>query len=226
MEESLTDDKVEDVMRRIQNDEDAYVTMQGKVLRTNEKLKSCGVTDGCTFQVTSRMRGGGRHKDKKRGSEQEHNASAKGNEQKSLEEPKSDEGPAMIHMNEVLRRMEENEEYQKIIDLVSEGSEGDVQQKVHSSLAKIWMSWMSKEKFEHLEGGVWWAVEARRKERAEEQEQISGQEPGTKLRFGEEEPLEETRAESTDELEVTGRLAEVRTGRGSAGLVRGKDERC
>ena len=64
MEVSLTDDKVEDVSRRIQKNEDAHVTMQGKVLRGNEKLNSCGVTDGCTIQVTSRMRGGGKHKDK------------------------------------------------------------------------------------------------------------------------------------------------------------------
>ena len=106
---------------------------------------------------------------------------------------------------------------------------------------------MNKEKFEHLEGGVWRAVEARRKEREEEhkqrrqedqeegrrekqeqrrqeeQEQIPGQEQGKKVRFGEEEgPLEETRAESTDEPVVTGRLVEVRTGRGNAGLVRGE----
>ena len=67
----------------------------------------------------------------------------------------------MIHMDEVLRRMEENEEFQKIIDWVSEGSEGEVQQKVQSYLAKIRMSWMSKEKFEHLEGGVWWAQRKR-----------------------------------------------------------------
>ena len=40
MEVSLTDDKVEDVMRQIQQDEDVYVTMHGKVLRRNEKLKS------------------------------------------------------------------------------------------------------------------------------------------------------------------------------------------
>ena len=66
MEVNLANDKVEDVIRRIQNDEDTYVTMQGKVLRTSEKLKSCGVTDGCTIQVTSRMRGGGRHKVKKK----------------------------------------------------------------------------------------------------------------------------------------------------------------
>ena len=41
------------------------------------------------------------------------------------------------------------------------------------------------------------------------------------MRFDEEEQLEETRVKSTDEREVTGRSAEVRTGRGSAGLVRG-----
>ena len=64
IEVNLTDDRVEDIMRQVQNDEDAYVTMQGKLLKTSEKLKSCGVTDGCTIQVTSRMRGGGKHKDK------------------------------------------------------------------------------------------------------------------------------------------------------------------
>ena len=53
---SLTDGKVEDLMRQAQKDEDVYVTMHGRVLRRNEKLKSCGVTDGCTIQVTSRMR--------------------------------------------------------------------------------------------------------------------------------------------------------------------------
>ena len=61
----LTDDRVEDVMRRIQNDEDAYVTLHGKVLKRGEKLKSCEVTDGCAIQVTSRLRGGGKHKDKR-----------------------------------------------------------------------------------------------------------------------------------------------------------------
>ena len=65
MEVNLMDDKVEDVMRQIQKDEDVYVTMHGKVLRRDEKLKSYEVTDGCTVEVTSRMRGGGKHKDKK-----------------------------------------------------------------------------------------------------------------------------------------------------------------
>ena len=65
MEVSLEDDKVEDVMRQIQKDEDANVTLHGRVLKKSDKLKSCGVTDGCTIQVTNRLRGGGRHKVKK-----------------------------------------------------------------------------------------------------------------------------------------------------------------
>ena len=82
MEVNLTDDNVEDVMRRIRNDKGAYVTMNGKVLRTSEKLKSCEVTDGSTIQVASRVRGGGRHKDKKSRDEKEHAASTKKTEQK------------------------------------------------------------------------------------------------------------------------------------------------
>ena len=37
------------------------------MLRRDEKLKSCGVTDGCTIQITSRLRGGGRSKNKTAG---------------------------------------------------------------------------------------------------------------------------------------------------------------
>ena len=36
IEVNLADDKVEDVMRRIQNDEDAFVTMHGRVLKRRE----------------------------------------------------------------------------------------------------------------------------------------------------------------------------------------------
>ena len=87
IEVNLTDDKVEDIVRQVQNDEDAYVTMQGKVLKTSEKLKSCGVTDGCTIQVTSRMRGGGKHKDKKSKLEKK---------QVTRREPVRNEGPAVL----------------------------------------------------------------------------------------------------------------------------------
>ena len=101
MDVSLTDGSVEDVMRQIQKDEDVYV-------------KSCGVTDGCTIQVTSRMRGGGRHKDKKSKSEKKQTTNPGRPEQKRDGESRSDEGPDMIPMDEALRRLEENEEYQRV----------------------------------------------------------------------------------------------------------------
>ena len=101
-----------------------------------------------------------------------------------------------------------------------------------------------------LECGVRYSYEARRKGRGEEQEQrrqeeqeqrreeeqeqrrqeeqgqTTGQEQGKEVRVGGDEQLQKTRAESTDEPEVTGRFAEVTTGRRSTGLVRGGDERC
>ena len=122
MEVSLTDGKVEDVMRQVHRDEDVYVTMHGKVLRRNEKLKSCGVTDGCTIQVTSRMRGGGRHKGKSSKSEKKRTTKSERPEQKS------DEDPGMIPTDEAMRRLEEDEVYQKNIECMSEGSDGEVQQ--------------------------------------------------------------------------------------------------
>ena len=104
MEVSLTDGKVEDVMRQIQKDEDVYVTMHRKVLRRNEKLKSCGVTDGCTIHVTNRMWSGGRHKDKKNKSEEKQTMNSERPEQKRDGESRSGEGPEMIPMDEALRR--------------------------------------------------------------------------------------------------------------------------
>ena len=124
MEVSLTDDKVSDVIRQIQNDADVYVTMRGKVLKRNEKLKSCGETDGCPIQVTSRMRGGRKHKDKRSKAEKKQATNTERPEQKS------DESSAPMDKGEVLKWPEENEGYRKIIECVSEGSEGEVQQKV------------------------------------------------------------------------------------------------
>ena len=46
------------------------------------------------------------------------------------------------------------------------------------------------------------------------------------MRFGEEQQLVKTGAENAGEPEEMGRTTEVRTGRGSTGLVRGRDERC
>ena len=225
MEVSLTDDKVEDVMRQIQKDEDAYVTMDGKVLRRAEKLKSCGVSDGCTIQVTSRLRGGGRHKDKKSKVEKK---------QVTGQEPVRNEGPAILESEKeaVIRMLEENEEYRKIVKMFSGGSDEEYGiQYFTTELCE--KSGLDASQMKVLECGLRWAVEARRKKRGEEKRQQEQEEQrrqarqeqseqGKQVRYGDEEQFEETRAESTDKQKVTDGLAEVRTGRGSAGLVRGE----
>ena len=79
----------------------------------------------------------------------------------------------------------------------------------------------------------WWnaesggqLVEKRSKGRSIEEEQTAPQEQAKKVRIAEEEQSEETRVQRTDEKDVMGGLEEARTGRGSAGLVRGGDEGC
>ena len=52
--------------------QDMYVMCEGKVFFwKNDELKSCGVLDGSIVQVTSKMRSGGRHKDKEEQSGEE-----------------------------------------------------------------------------------------------------------------------------------------------------------
>ena len=53
------EDKVQKILNTVNgSDWDMYVTCGGRILREDDKLKSCGVRDGSTVQVTSRMRGG------------------------------------------------------------------------------------------------------------------------------------------------------------------------
>ena len=72
---------------------------------------------------------------------------------------------------------------------------------------------------EMLEGGIRRAVEARREGRRTERKQDK------KVRYAEEEQAEEPQARKTDEQDVRNDLEEVRTRRGNASLVRGRDER-
>ena len=81
----LPDDKISDVMRQIPSGGDMYVT-GGRVLRGSGKLRSCGASDGCTIQVMSRMRGGGRHKDKGGKAEKKQAASPKRSEPLQVKE--------------------------------------------------------------------------------------------------------------------------------------------
>ena len=72
-----------------------------------------------------------------------------------------------------------------------------------------------------METAIILAVDARRERKGTEKEQTTEQEQGKTVRFREEEQSEETRAQSTGERDVMSGFAEVRTGRGSAGLIRG-----
>ena len=211
-------DKVDDIVKKIPiGDQDVYVTSGGRILRRSDKLKSCEVRDGSTVEVTSRMRGGGKHKDKK-----------------SKVEKQAASAKTPVQMDEARKWFEEHQEYLKILDCTSEETEEEVQQKVQNYLACMQkVSWMTKEEFEHLEKLVRQMVETRRNGMDEDQDQRrqaqQGQEQskqGKQVRFGDEQQLGKTRAENGGEPEVMGRTTEVRTGRGSAGLARGGDERC
>ena len=134
--------------------------------------------------------------------------------------------------------IEDNEDNRKMIESMSEGSDVDMEQTLQNyrTACRDVLGW-DQEQVGMMERGLRWAVEARRKKRGEKKRQQEQEEQrrqvrleqsrqGKQVRFGDEEQFEETRAESTDDQKVTDGLAEVRTGRGSAGLVRRGGERC
>ena len=71
------EDKVQKILSTVSgSDWDVYVTCGGRILRKDDKLKSCGVRDGSTVQDMSRMRDEGKHKDKKSKEEKKRSASS------------------------------------------------------------------------------------------------------------------------------------------------------
>ena len=72
---------------------DVYATCEGRMLRKDDELGSCGVRD------VSRMRGGGKHKDNKGKAEKKEAASTKRLDQKCAGKPKSEQGPAIQQCN-------------------------------------------------------------------------------------------------------------------------------
>ena len=204
MDVNLTDDKVEHVIRRTQNDEDVYVTMHGRVLKRGEKLKSYEVTDGCTIQVTSRLRGGGKHKDKKSKADTKRNVEDSGKKDQQVgsmsdkcQEMTKDQKDALI------QTIERNEGYRKLITTISQAENWEHEiQCFRKQLQE--QSGIEEERAKVMEWGMRWAVEARRRGRGAEQEQRRQEE--------ERQRRHEEQGENT--------------GRGSAGLVRGGDERC
>ena len=118
-------DKVGDTARRVPSSaccsqRDVYLTCDGRVLRRSEELTSCGVSDGSTLQVTSRMRGGGKHEDTKSKAEKKRAASPE-------RQPKSDKGQAS----------QERGKEESLEELRSSMSENVVQQVLETGLGAI-----------------------------------------------------------------------------------------
>ena len=113
----------------------------------------------------------------------------------------------------MIRMTEQNQVYRMFIEGLSAVSDFEAEWKTQENLRQCReiMGW-TQEQAEMMECGIRWAVEARRKGRGGEKEQEQRRR---------EEPLEEMQTESTDEPEVTSRVAEMKTGRGSASLVQG-----
>ena len=198
-------------MRQVQRDEDAYVTMQGKVLRASEKLKSCGVTDGCTIQVTSRMRGGGKHREKKSKIEKERSGSPKKIElaqvQKADVEPNMNVGEMYLLMEEQMRLMSEEAKSLQVTDEVMQRIvEHVVRMRLMAENMKKQASDDDLQRVEKMEQGLKVFMEEVRA-RQKELEVREPQEQNVKM------SLEDQ----------VGRKA-TREGRGCAGLVQGEDE--
>ena len=93
LEVSLSD-KVGDVAKRIPSSacdskRDVCMTCEGRVIRRSNDLKNCGISDGSTVQVMSRMRGGGKHKDKTSKAAKKRNRSPEKPEQTPRQEAES-----------------------------------------------------------------------------------------------------------------------------------------
>ena len=79
------EDKVQKILNTVSgSDQDLYEAMHGRVLRRSEELNSCGVSDGCTIQITCRLRGGGRHKDTRNKAEKKRDKDENGQNSRQL----------------------------------------------------------------------------------------------------------------------------------------------
>ena len=128
----------------------------------------------------------------------------------------------------LIQTIEIHEGYRRLITTISEAEDWEYKIQCFGKQLQE-TSEIGEERAKVMEWRMRWAVEARKRRRDKEQGQSMGQEQDKKDKqvfFGEGEPLEETQAESTDEPKVMSRLEKVRTGRGSACLAQGIDEKC
>ena len=152
MMEMKMSDKVDDIVKKIPiSDQDVYVTSEGRVLRGGDELRKCGVRDGCTVEVMRRLRGGGRHKDKKNKVEKKQVAILRRSEspqaqleQKDEEESKCDEGQAISEdvVQQLLERGLDVLGGAEALERLSEGSDDEVDKKMELFLVAFKKSCM------------------------------------------------------------------------------------
>ena len=203
--------------------------------------------------VTSRLRRGGRHKNKRSKTETKRDMDESGQKDQQVRSL-SDMCQEMTQAKKdvLIQTLEGNEGCRKMITMISEAEDEEheiqccgkqLQEKsgVDEERAKV-TEWRMRLAIEARRRGKDAEQEQRRQQeqkqrrheeqrqrRQEEQGQITGQEQGKtgkQVHFGDEEQTKEMWAESTVEPETTSKLAELRTGRGSSSPVRGRDERC
>ena len=140
LREVSPEDKVQKILNdRSGSDQDVYAMCEGRMLRQDDAMTSCGVRDESTIQIMSRMRGGGKHKDKK--SKEKHGKTL---EQKFVEEVRSDEGPAIRECGKdaTVTRQE------SMSDVSQETQERDEDKMIHlldEDSMKSWVEYWSKE---------------------------------------------------------------------------------
>ena len=166
------DERVQKILNTVSgSDQDMYVTVHGRVLRRSGKLNSCGVSDGCTIQITSRLCGRGGHKDKRNKAEKKRDKD--GNRQKDQQvELVSDTCQEMTQSQKdvTIQMLEGHEGYWEMIKMISEtGNEEHGMQCLKVLLQKELR--FNEETMKVMDWEVRWAVEGRRKGRSEEQEQ-------------------------------------------------------
>ena len=238
MMEMKMSDKVDDIVKKIPiSDQDVYVTSEGRVLRGGDELRKCGVRDGCTVEVMKRLRGGGRHKDKKNKVEKKQVAILRRSEspqaqleQKDEEESKCDEGQAISEeaVQQVLERGLDVLGGTEALERLSEGSDDEVDKKMELFLVAFKKSCrlppVLVEELEKLAKSEVTTRRAAMKSQTAEDE-IKNEEEAEKVpRKAKEEQTEKVREQRTDVQDATSGLDEARTGRGSTGLVRGGGE--
>ena len=128
LKEILLTDTVGDIVRKIPNrvcssKQEVYMTCEGRVLRWNDELRCSGVRDGCTVLIMSKMHGGGKHRNKKNKVERKPATCPQSQEPKEEKRILSCEDAE----NEVIQRIEENEETRKMIVRLAKGNNDDME---------------------------------------------------------------------------------------------------